>query len=288
VKPPDFDYAAPADLDEVLRLLAGDSEAKLLAGGQSLVPLLALRLAAPSLLIDLRKVPGLNVVERSNGVVNIGAMVRQRHAERDATIGACVPLLSASIRHIAHPQIRSRGTIGGSVAHADPSAELPAALVALDARIRARGPAGVRVLPAGEFFSGFLTTTLNRDEVVTSIELDVAPSHTGAACIEIAERAGDYALCGAVAQVRVADNDRIVEARIALFGVGDRPVRAGEAEAALIGAFPSADAAAAAATHAVAAADPIDDPQAPAEYRLHLAEVVTRRAVEQAIKEAAG
>ncbi|MEA2426088.1 MAG: aerobic carbon-monoxide dehydrogenase medium subunit [Thermoleophilaceae bacterium] len=286
MKPSEFEYAAPDTLDEAIGLLAGDPGAKVLAGGQSLVPLLSLRLAAPSLLVDLRRVPDLAGVERTNGDVTIGAMVRQRSAERDDVIRDAVPLMTAALHHIAHPQVRSQGTIGGSVAHADPAAELPAVLVALDGRVRVRGPRGERVIAAADFFTGFLSTELAEDEIVTALELDAAPAHTGAACVEIAQRAGDYALCGALAQVTL-DGDRVASARVALFGIGDRPLRARAVEAALTGEPATPEAAAAAAADAGAEADPIDDPQVPAEYRLHLATVVTRRALEQAMEDAA-
>jgi carbon-monoxide dehydrogenase medium subunit len=286
VKPSDFEYAAPDTLDEAIGLLAGDPGAKVLAGGQSLVPLLSLRLAAPSLLVDLRRVPDLADVERTNGEVTVGAMVRQRGAERDDGIRAAVPLMAAALRHIAHPQVRSQGTIGGSIAHADPAAELPAVLVALDGRVRVRGARGERVIAADDFFTGFLSTALAEDEIVTAVELDAAPAHTGAACVEIAQRAGDYALCGALAQVTL-DGDRVAAARVALFGIGDRPVRARAVEAALTGEPATSAAVAAAAADAGEEADPIDDPQVPAEYRLHLAEVVARRALEQAMEDAA-
>jgi carbon-monoxide dehydrogenase medium subunit len=286
VKPSEFEYEAPGTLDEAIGLLAGEPGAKVLAGGQSLVPLLSLRLAAPSLLVDLRRVPGLADVERQNGAVTVGAMVRQRSAERDDGIRDGVPLMAAALRHIAHPQVRSQGTIGGSIAHADPAAELPAVLVALDGRVRVRGPRGERVIAAADFFTGFLSTALAEDEIVTALELDAAPAHTGAACVEIAQRAGDYALCGALAQVTL-DGDRVAAARVALFGIGDRPVRARAVEAALTGEPATPEAAASAAADAGAEADPIDDPQVPAEYRLHLAQVVTRRALEQALEAAA-
>lgn len=286
MKPSDFEYAAPDTLDEAIGLLAGEPDAKVLAGGQSLVPLLSLRLAAPSLLVDLRRVPGLAGVERANGEVTVGAMVRQRSAERDDAIRDAVPLMAAALRHIAHPQVRSQGTIGGSIAHADPAAELPAVLMALEGRVRVRGPRGERVIAADDFFTGFLSTALAEDEIVTAIELDAAGARTGAACVEVAQRAGDYALCGAVAQVTL-DGDHVAGARVALFGIGDRPLRARAVEVALAGEPATAAAAAAAASEAGAEADPIDDPQVPAEYRLHLAQVVARRALEQAMEEAA-
>lgn len=286
MKPSDFEYAAPDTLDEAIGLLAGEPDAKVLAGGQSLVPLLSLRLAAPSLLVDLRRVPGLAGVERANGEVTVGAMVRQRSAERDHAIRDAVPLMAAALRHIAHPQVRSQGTIGGSIAHADPAAELPAVLMALEGRVRVRGPRGERVIAAADFFTGFLSTALAEDEIVTAIELDAAGARTGAACVEVAQRAGDYALCGAVAQVTL-DGDHVAGARVALFGIGDRPLRARAVEVALAGEPATGAAAAAAASEAGAEADPIDDPQVPAEYRLHLAQVVARRALEQAMEEAA-
>ena len=286
MKPPDFDYKAPPTLDGVLETLRDDPDAKVLAGGQSLIPLLGLRLASPSLLVDLRRVPGLDSVERSDGEVRIGAMVRQRRAERDALLLACAPLLNKAVLHVAHPQIRSRGTIGGSVAHADPAAEIPAVLVALDGRIRTASPTGGQVHTAEEFFTGFLSTALADDEIVTAIELDVPRPRTGTACVEVTQRAGDYALCGALAQVSLAGGT-VEDARVALLGVADRAVPARATERALVGEAATPDAAAAAAQHAGHGITPIDDPQAPAEYRLHLAEVVTRRALQQALEEAA-
>jgi carbon-monoxide dehydrogenase medium subunit len=285
MKPSEFDYAAPESLGDALRLLSADPGAKVLAGGQSLVPLLSLRLAAPSLLVDLRLVPGLDGVESDDRRITVGAMVRQRDAEHDARIRENAPLLSEALAHVAHPQIRSQGTVGGSVAHADPAAELPAVMVALDGTVRASAPSGDRVIPASEFFTGFLTTALAEDEIVTALEIEAAPARTGAACVEIAQRAGDYALCGAVAQVTL-DGDRVGSSRVALFGIGDRPLRAAAVEAALAGAPATPATARAAAAHAGDGADPIDDPEVPAEYRIHLAQVVARRALEQAMENA--
>ncbi len=287
MKPPEFDYRAATSLDDAVGLLHDDPDAKPLAGGQSLIPLLALRLASPSLLVDLRRIPGLSIVERSDGTLALGAMVRQRRAEQDDEIRACAPLITAAARHVAHPQIRSRGTIGGSVAHADPAAELPAVLVALDGRVRTVSTAGQRVHSADAFFTGFLSTALAGDEIVTAVEVDVCGVRTGAACCEVAQRAGDYALCGAVAQVTLASSGTVQDARIALFGLADRPVRARAAEAVLVGERGTTAAASAAASRATDAATAVDDPQAPAEYRLHLARVVTRRALEQALEDAA-
>ena len=286
MKPPSFDYAVPEALDDAVNLLFGESSAKVLAGGQSLVPLLSLRLATPSLLVDLRRVPGLDDIECANGAVVIGSMVRQRRAEHNDGLRASVPLLAAALAHVAHPQIRSQGTIGGSIAHGDPAGELPAVLVALDGRVRARGPAGERIIAAEDFFTGFLTTSLSEDEILTAIEFDEAPPDTGVACVEVAQRSGDYALCGAVAQLRLEDG-LVADARLALIGMGDRPVRARGLEAALTGERASAESVAAIVHHIAEDAKPIDDPQVPADYRLQLAQVVARRALVQAIENVA-
>jgi carbon-monoxide dehydrogenase medium subunit len=222
VKPAAFDYAAPTSLDEALQLLAANDTAKVLAGGQSLIPLLNLRLAEPELLIDLRRVPGLNEIARQGNELVIGATVRQRQAERDPLVAEDAPLITAALAEVGHPQIRSRGTVGGSIAHADPAAELPAALVALDGRVIARGPGGERSIPAADFYLGFLTTALDDDEILVAVALPAAPPRTGAACVEIAQRAGDYAACGAVAQVTLDDAGTIAQARVALIGAGRR------------------------------------------------------------------
>jgi aerobic carbon-monoxide dehydrogenase medium subunit len=285
VKPPPLDYAAPETVDEAVGLLAGDLDAKVLAGGQSLVPLLSMRLAFPDLLVDLRRIAGLDEIGESDGHLVMGAMVRQRDAETSELVAARCPLVVEALRHVAHPQIRSRGTVGGSIAHADPAGELPAAAIALDARVRVRGPDGERLVPAAELYRGMLTTSLAPAEMVTAVEFPVDGEGSGSACVEVARRAGDYAICGAVARVSTAGGV-VAEARLALFGVADRPVRAAAAEAALR-ETPAAEApgvAAALATEDVAFPD---DPQVPAGYRRQIAAVSARRAVAQAVEAAA-
>ncbi|MQA75297.1 MAG: hypothetical protein GEU88_13305, partial [Solirubrobacterales bacterium] len=225
VKPPPFDYAAPDSIDEAVALLAGELDATVLAGGQSLVPLLSMRLAQPDLLVDLRRIEGLDRISESDGHLAIGAMVRQLEAETNATVRARCSLLVEALAHVAHPQIRARGTVCGSVAHADPAAELPAVVVALDARIRVRGPGGERVVGAADLYRGMLTTSLAPGEVVTAVELPLDGDGDGAACVEVARREGDYAICGAVARVS-SHGGAVAEARLALFGLADRPVRA--------------------------------------------------------------
>jgi carbon-monoxide dehydrogenase medium subunit len=285
VKPPPFDYAAPEYLDEAIALLAGELDAKVLAGGQSLVPLLSMRLAYPDLLVDLRCVAGLDTISESDGHVAIGAMVRQLEAETSDVVAARCPLVVEALRQVAHPQIRARGTVGGSIAHADPAGELPAVAVALDARVRVRGPGGERVVPAAELYTGTFTTSLADGEVVCAIELPVADDGAGAACVEIARRHGDYALCGAVAQVTTADG-RVADARLAIFGVADRPVRARAAEAELR-ETPVGEAAAVAAARVADEMAFRDEPQLPAAYRRQVAAVSARRAIAQALEAAA-
>jgi carbon-monoxide dehydrogenase medium subunit len=285
VKPPPFDYAAPERLDEAVALLTGELDAKVLAGGQSLIPLLSMRLAYPDLLVDLRRIAGLDTISESDGRLVIGAMVRQLYAETSDAVAARCPLVVEALRHVAHPQIRARGTVGGSIAHADPAAELPAVAVALDASVRVRGPGGERLVPAGELYTGTFTTSLGDGEIVCAVEFPVAGDGTGAACVEVARRQGDYALCGAVAQVSTADGS-VADARIALFGVADRPVRATAAEAELR-ETPVAEAPGVAAANVAGEISFRDDPHVPAGYRRQVAAVSARRAIAEALQAAA-
>lgn len=287
MKPPAFDYAAPETLESALSLLGSSDEAKVLAGGQSLVPLLSFRLAAPTLLVDLARVGGLDRIERRNGVYELGAMVRQRTAEEDDELSASVPLLREALRHVAHPQIRSRGTIGGSIAHADPAAELPAVLLALDGCVRVSSGWGERTIVARDLYTGFMTTILEAEEIVTAVELPAAAPGTGAACVEVARRAGDYALAGALVQVTLAEEGAVADARVALIGVASTPVRAGGVESRLIGERPTARAITSASQHAAEGLAPVADAQTTASYRRHLARVLVRRALELATERAA-
>jgi carbon-monoxide dehydrogenase medium subunit len=280
MKPPEFDYAAPDSLDEAVALLQGSDDAKVLAGGQSLVPLLNFRLAAPALLVDLRRVPGLDAIERRNGFVRIGAMVRQRAAEESALLSETVPLLGQALKHVAHPQIRSRGTVGGSIAHADPAAELPALLVALDGRVCVASARAERWIDARDLYTGFLGTCLEADEVLTSIELPVAAPRTGAACVELARRAGDYALCGTLVQATRDSNGGIEDIRVALIGVGQRPHRATASEHALRAGATTSEAAALAAD----GLNLVSDPQTSASYRRQLARTLVRRGLDLALE----
>ncbi len=282
MKPPDFDYVAPSSLDEALAALGADPEAKVLAGGQSLIPLLAFRLAHPTTLVDLAGIDELGRIQAKNGTVAIGAMVRQRRAENDALLAERCPLLIEALAHVGHPQIRSRGTIGGSVAHADPAAEIPAVVAALGGRARVAGPDGERTIADDELFQGFLTTSIAANEILVEVELPVAPPKTGCACVEVARRPGDYAICGAVCQVSIDDTGAPADARLSLISVGDRPSRATAAEQAfLAGASPTE-----AGALAREGLSPADDVQATGDYRIHVAGILAGRALEQAMQRA--
>jgi carbon-monoxide dehydrogenase medium subunit len=280
-----FAYTAPASLDEAVEALARHGgEAKLLAGGQSLVPLLATRLARPAALVDLARVPGLDGVREADGALAIGAMARKRDVELSALVRRRQPLLHAATLLVGHAPIRNRGTVGGSLAQADPAAEYPAVAVALDATLHAVGPEGARSLAAADFFLGPLTTALDALEVLVESRWPALPPRTGWGIHEISRRPGDFALAGAAATVRLDGGGRAAAVRLVLFGVGPAPLRAREAEGALAGA--PADDAGALARAADAAAAAIDEPladlHASADYRRHLAGVCAGRALREA------
>jgi len=288
VKPAAFEYFAPATVDQALALLAAHGgEAKPLAGGQSLIPAMNFRLARPRALVDLNRIAELSYIRSAKGGTTIGAMTRQRAVEQSDVVTRGAPLLAEAMPAIAHPQIRNRGTIGGSLAHADPSAELPAVMLALDAAFRARSVTGERTIPASEFFKGMLETALAPDELLVEIGLRPMPDRSGTAFLEVARRHGDYALVGIAVVVTLDGQGRCKAARIALLSVGDGPVLAVEAGKTLTGQVPSAEmvraAADAAATRDV---DPPSDIHASAAYRRRLVAVLTRRALGRAFERA--
>ncbi len=287
MKPPPFDYSAPTTLDEGLALLKEHGEdARPLAGGQSLVPLLSLRLARPSHLVDLAGISELGSISVEDGHLVLGAMVRERSAERSLDVHRLAPLLAEALPLIGHPAIRSRGTIGGSLAHADPAAELPAVALLLDAELVAQShDQGRRIIKAADFFAGFFTTALKPDEILTAVRIHPPASGTGSAIEEVARRHGDFAMVGAAAMVRVKDG-RIVDARIVLTGVSDVPVRAREVETILGGAEPTQDAFAAAAEEAASALSPPADLHGSSAYRRHLAAVLMKRTLMLAARRA--
>lgn len=285
MKPPPFEYVAPRTLQEAIAALAnGGTDAKVLAGGQSLIPLLNFRLARPSVLVDLNRVAELAHVSSRDRGIAIGAMTRQASIERDATLSSRQPLLAEAIRSVGHPAIRTRGTFGGSLAHADPAAELPAVAVCLDAQLTIAGPHGRRTLAAEDFFLGYLTTALRPDEILEETWLPPLARGTGQAWVEFARRHGDFALVGVAVSLSVVD-DVVTDARIVLTGVGGLPVRAREAETLLVGGnIP--ERAGAAADAARTAIEPEADIHASKEYRAHLAGVLTERAIRLAYERA--
>jgi aerobic carbon-monoxide dehydrogenase medium subunit len=290
VKPAPFEYHAPEALPEALDLLArfGD-EAKVLAGGQSLMPLLNLRLARPANLVDINPVESeLGLVDTWDGGLRLGGLLRQRAAERSDLVRQRNPLLAEALPLVGHPQIRNRGTIGGSLAHADPASELPAVVALLDAELVARSSRGERTLRADEFFVSYFTTRLEPDELLTEVRLPAWPPGAGWAFLEVSRRHGDFAMVGVASLVRLGSDGSIGEARLAYTGVGATPVRARDAERGLVGQPTTADTFAAAAERAVQALDPQGDVHATAAYRRHVAGVLTRRALAQAVERAEG
>jgi CO/xanthine dehydrogenase FAD-binding subunit len=286
VKPSEFAYHRPASLPDALALLGAHAGAKPLAGGQSLIPAMNFRLAAPAALVDLNQLTELSgIAESADGGLVIGAMTRHSAVERSPLVRARAPLLSFAMPSIAHSQIRSRGTLGGSLAHADPAAELPAVVVALDARLVIESTRGSRMIPAPEFFTGLFATALEPGELITRVEIPPALPGSGAAFLELARRHGDYALVG-VAVVVTRDAGRVGGARIVLFSVGEGPVRAGAAERTLIGGAGDAAAIRAAALAVQQDIDPPSDIHASAAYRRQLATVLTGRALTAAFERA--
>src|SRR5262245_39986814 len=226
MKLPPLEYACPTTLSEAIVLLAShDGEAKPIAGGQSLMPMLAFRLAAPRLLVDLRKLPELREIRISSDGVRLGAMVRWRDIEDDARLATAHPLLKAAIEHVAHYQIRNRGTVGGSIAHADPAAEMPGIAVACDAEIAVTGKSGSRVIPASDFFLAALTTALEPDEIITEIRLPAWPARRRFGFKEFARRRGDFAMAGAALFYDEDAAGKATNTHVGIIGVGDRPRR---------------------------------------------------------------
>jgi carbon-monoxide dehydrogenase medium subunit len=278
VIPPEFDYTAPDSLDGAMRALAeGGEDAKLLAGGHSLLPLMKLRLAAPTLLVDLRRVPGLRGVQREDGSFRIGAMTR--HADLQVKDELGVVAHAASL--IADQQVRNRGTIGGSLAHGDPASDLPAVMLALDGTLTITGPGGTREVPASEMFIDYLTTAVQPGEIVTEIRLP-AMDGWGHGYQKFNRRAEDWAMVGVVALVKKAGDGSCEDVRIGLTHMGSTPLRATAAENALRGQGLDAQSIANAAEQAAEGTDPPGDLNATPDYKRHLAQVLTRRALEEA------
>jgi len=277
MKAPRFKYHDPTTVEEALDLLAryGD-DAKVLAGGQSLLPALNFRLARPGHLIDANRIAELDGLAARDGGLTLGALVRQRTLERSALVQAQAPLIARAMPFVGHPQIRNRGTLGGSLAHADPAAELPAVMVALDARLTLRRAGSERTVAAEDFFVSYLTTVLEPDELLTRIDLPPWPARTGSSLQEVAMRMGDFALGGVATTLTLGIDGRIARARIVCFGVDERPLRVAEAEVSLEGATPGEAAFAEAGRIVSVRLAPPDDVHASGAYRKRLAGVLTR------------
>lgn len=287
MKPAPFEYYAPSTREEALALLAEHGgEAKPLAGGQSLVPSMNFRLAQPSILVDLNRVADLAGIAESGNGLTIGAMTRQRTVERSTLVAARAPLAAEAMPHIAHPQIRNRGTFGGSLAHADPASELPAVAVALEATMHIQNAGGARSVPASQFFLGLFTTVLEPDELLVSVEIPLSTARTGTAFEEFARRHGDYALAGVCAVVTLTENGSLGDAKVVLFSVGDMPIVSQSVADVLRGEMPTPEVIRAAAEAVDSDIDPQSDIHATSDYRRHLAKVLVRRVLERAVARA--
>jgi len=291
MKPAPFDYVTPQTVGEAVSFLQkyedDGLEAKILAGGQSLVPLLNMRMARPDVLVDLGKLSGLDYIREEGDVIAIGAMTTKRAVEDSELVKRRQPILHAATVQIGHRQIRSRGTVGGSMAQADPAAEYPAIALALDVEFKAVGPDGERSLPADEFFVTYLTTELDSTEILTEVRVPVLPAGAGWSFQEIARRHGDFAMVGAAVLLGLDGSGAISDPRIVLFGAGATPIRLAAAEQVVAGQQPSeALFAQAGERGAEELEDPMSDVHASAEYRRNLAQVMTKRGLAEAVERA--
>ena len=289
MKPAPFEYVAPENVQEALSLLEEHGDlGKILAGGQSLGPLLNMRLASPEVIIDINRLRELSYVRQQDDHLEIGALARQRILERSKVIPQRWPLLCEAAPHIGHPTLRNRGTICGSIAHADPAAELPVVATALSAELRVLGPEGERTTRPDEFFTSYMSTSLEPDELLAAVRFPPPQPRTGQAWFEMARRHGDFALVG-VAAVLTLDEDGVCSAaRLVYSGVASVPFDAQEAAESLVGESPTEESLATAAERAATLSEPGSDVHASAEYRRHLVRVLTRRALEKSLRRAEG
>jgi CO/xanthine dehydrogenase FAD-binding subunit len=288
MKPAPFEYYVPDSIEQALDLLRehGDS-ARLLAGGQSLVPAMNFRVVQPGVLIDLNRIGELRYIRDEDATLHIGAMTRERELEFDPLISRKTPLLAEAMPHVAHPQIRNRGTLGGSLANADPAAELPVIMLALGARLKVRNADGERWVEARDFFVGMFATDLAADEMLVEIELSSMLPRTGWSFMEVAPRAGDYALMGVAALVTLDENRHCTQARLVYLNAGDGPVQVKEASSALEGNIPDSESIDEAADLASQKEiNPFGNIHASPEFQRHLARVLTRKTLKQAIERA--
>ncbi len=288
MKPAPFEYHVPDSLEQALSLMSQyTDEAKILAGGQSLVPAMNFRIVQPDVLIDLNQAAELSFIREDGNVIHIGSMTRERQLEIDSSVAKRTPLLHEAVPFIAHPQIRNRGTIGGSIVNADPAAELPVLMIALNARLKARSVSGERWLDAQDFFAGMFTTALESDEILVEIELPFMSEHTGWSFMEVAPRAGDYALMGVAALVTLDENEKCKSAKLVYLNAGDGPVNARGAAKSLEGETLNDKLIESAAAHASEKEiTPFGNVHTSPEFQRHLANVLTKKALKQAIQRA--
>ena len=288
MKPPKFRYFAPKSVGEALALLEEHAaEARVLAGGQSLVPLMNMRLVHPEVLIDINGISELSFIEAMSDGLAIGALTRDAKLVADKHVAKGLSVLNEAAHFVGHPAIRNRSTVGGSIAHADPAAELPAVMVALNAEMVARSRTSSRTITANDFFKGYLTTDLKDGEMLTEVRIPGLPARSGSTFVEFARREGDYALAGAAAVVTLHENGTIADARLGLCSVGPAPVRPHDAEALLRGQRPGDESWAAAANSVISVInEPLSDIHGSADYRRHLAGVLTKQALAVATERA--
>jgi len=286
--PPSFDYAAPSSLSDALSLLKqGGEDAKILAGGQSLIPLLKLRLASPSLLIDINQIQGLDYVRESQGQLRIGALARMADLESSELIRKKYPIIHEASTDIADPTVRNLGTVGGNICHGDPANDLPAVMLALDAEFHAEGPGGGRDLKASSFFVDTFTTALKHDEILTEVRVPMAAERTGGSYMKIEKRIGDFAIAGAGVQVTLSSGGEFDRVGIGLTAVGSTAIEAKKAEELLKGKKTTdGSAASGAAALASEATNPSSDLRGPAEYKKSVVKVLTLRALSRAVQRA--
>ena len=288
MKPAPFEYYAPDSIEQAVDLFSQhNGDAKILAGGQSLVPAMNFRVVQPSVLIDLNRVAELSYIREERDVIRIGSMARERHLEFDSSIAKRTPLLHEAVPFIAHPQIRNRGTIGGSIVHSDPAAELPVLMTALNARLKARNNSGERWIDAQDFFVGMFTTALEADEILVEIELPFMPARTGWSFMEVAPRAGDYAMMGVAALVTLDESGKCKEAKLVYLNAGEGPIYAKEAakllESENLNDKAIEDAAVIASEKEI---NPFGNMHASADFQRHLAKVLTQKTLRLATQRA--
>ncbi|MGI9386247.1 MAG: FAD binding domain-containing protein [Methyloligellaceae bacterium] len=287
MKPPPFQYHDPKRVEEALELLTNRENAKVLAGGQSLMAMLNMRYVQPDHIVDINGIEDLSYIRSEDDTLHIGAMTRQREVEFSALIAERCPLMHEAILQVGHRQTRNRGTVGGSLCHLDPAAELPGVAMALDATIEVQGPDGRRDVPMAEFPAFFMTPAIAANEIVTGLRFDVWPDGHGSAFIEFSRRHGDFAIVAVAALLQSGSDGTIERAAVTLSGTGPAPIRVAKAEASLVGSDGAEDALLAAAS-ASAELEAIGDPHASADYRRHLAKTLTLRALTSAYQRSTG